>query len=130
MTWIWTLHRAHNKLKNPIEEDKIWATALQACRASHLGCKKRRCDKYSNMQIPEFHLHKIMNHPALGNTKYKFCTYIPKKAKEEQEQCRNIDMVFLPEEENVTSFSMPRRIVSRKEPPQHVEQHTVVWVPC
>ena len=25
MTWIWTLHRAHNKLKSPIEEDNIWA---------------------------------------------------------------------------------------------------------
>ena len=26
MTWIWTLHRAHNKLKSPIEEDNIWAS--------------------------------------------------------------------------------------------------------
>ena len=26
MTWIWVLHRTHNKLKNPIEEDNIWAT--------------------------------------------------------------------------------------------------------
>ena len=26
MTWIWTLHRAHNKSKSPIEEDNIWAT--------------------------------------------------------------------------------------------------------
>ena len=25
MTWIWTLHRAHNKSKRPIEEDNIWA---------------------------------------------------------------------------------------------------------
>ena len=25
MTWIWTLHRAHNKLKSPMEEDNIWA---------------------------------------------------------------------------------------------------------
>ena len=25
MTWIWTLHRAHKKLKSPIEEDNIWA---------------------------------------------------------------------------------------------------------
>ena len=24
MTWIWTLHRAHNKLKSPIEEVNIW----------------------------------------------------------------------------------------------------------
>ena len=26
MTWIWTLHRAHNKLKSPIEEDTIWVS--------------------------------------------------------------------------------------------------------
>ena len=26
MTWIWTLHRAHNKLKSPIEVDNIWAS--------------------------------------------------------------------------------------------------------
>ena len=26
MAWIWTLHRAHNKSKSPIEEDNIWAT--------------------------------------------------------------------------------------------------------
>ena len=26
MTWIWTLHRAHNRSKNPMEEDNIWAT--------------------------------------------------------------------------------------------------------
>ena len=26
MTWIWTLHRAHNKSKSPNEEDNIWAT--------------------------------------------------------------------------------------------------------
>ena len=26
MTWIWTFHRAHNKLKSPIKEDNIWAT--------------------------------------------------------------------------------------------------------
>ena len=26
MTWIWALHGAHNKLKNPIEEDNIWVT--------------------------------------------------------------------------------------------------------
>ena len=25
MTWIWTLHSAHNKSKSPIEEDNIWA---------------------------------------------------------------------------------------------------------
>ena len=25
MTWIWTLRRAHNKSKSPIEEDSIWA---------------------------------------------------------------------------------------------------------
>ena len=25
MTWIWTLHRAHNKSKSSIEEDNIWA---------------------------------------------------------------------------------------------------------
>ena len=25
MTWIWTLHRARNKLKSPIKEDNIWA---------------------------------------------------------------------------------------------------------
>ena len=26
ITWIWTLHRAHNKSKCPIEEDNIWAS--------------------------------------------------------------------------------------------------------
>ena len=26
MTWIWTLHRAHNQWKSPIEEDNVWAT--------------------------------------------------------------------------------------------------------
>ena len=26
MTWIWTLHKAHNKLKSPIKEDNIWAS--------------------------------------------------------------------------------------------------------
>ena len=26
ITWIWTLHRAHNKSKSPIEEDNIWAS--------------------------------------------------------------------------------------------------------
>ena len=26
MTWIWTLHRAHNKSKSSIKEDNIWAT--------------------------------------------------------------------------------------------------------
>ena len=31
MTWIWTPHRAHNKLKSPIEEDNIWA------RVSHVN---------------------------------------------------------------------------------------------
>ena len=25
MTWIWTLHRAHNQWKSPIEEDNVWA---------------------------------------------------------------------------------------------------------
>ena len=30
MTWIWTLHRAHNKLKSPIEEDNICAISLFA----------------------------------------------------------------------------------------------------
>ena len=25
LTWIWTLHSAHKKLKSPIEEDNIWA---------------------------------------------------------------------------------------------------------
>ena len=28
MTWIWTLHRAHNKSKSPFEEDNIWATTI------------------------------------------------------------------------------------------------------
>ena len=27
MSFIWNLHRAHNKLKSPIEEDNIWASA-------------------------------------------------------------------------------------------------------
>ena len=27
---IWTLHRAHNKSKSPIEEDNIWAKSLHA----------------------------------------------------------------------------------------------------
>ena len=39
MTWIWTLHRAHNKLKNPIKEDNIWAnvegTRLASSMHSH-----------------------------------------------------------------------------------------------
>ena len=26
MTWIWTLYRAHNQWKSPIEEDNVWAT--------------------------------------------------------------------------------------------------------
>ena len=26
MTWIWTLHRAHNQWKSPIEEDNVWAS--------------------------------------------------------------------------------------------------------
>ena len=26
MTWISTLHRAHNQWKSPIEEDNVWAT--------------------------------------------------------------------------------------------------------
>ena len=30
MTWIWTLHSAHNKLKSPIKEDNIWANYLHA----------------------------------------------------------------------------------------------------
>ena len=29
MTWIWTLHRAHNKLKSPIKEDNIWVSNRQ-----------------------------------------------------------------------------------------------------
>ena len=29
MTWIWTLHMAHNKLKSPIKEDNIWARFMQ-----------------------------------------------------------------------------------------------------
>ena len=32
MTLNWTLHRAHNKLKSPIEEDNIWATLGYAGR--------------------------------------------------------------------------------------------------
>ena len=31
MTWIWTLHRAHNKLKSPIKEDNVWATLAHTC---------------------------------------------------------------------------------------------------
>ena len=31
MTWIWTLHRDHNKLKSPIEEDNIWASDSAVC---------------------------------------------------------------------------------------------------
>ena len=27
ITWIWTPHRAHNKLKSPVKEDNIWAKA-------------------------------------------------------------------------------------------------------
>ena len=30
MTWIWTLHRAHNKSKSPIEEENIWASLVYA----------------------------------------------------------------------------------------------------
>ena len=26
MTWIWTLHRANNKSKSPIDEDNIWVS--------------------------------------------------------------------------------------------------------
>ena len=54
---------------------------------------------------------------ASGNTKYKVCTYVPKKA------------LFLPEEGIATSSSMQRRIVGKKEPPQYVEQADV-WVSC
>ena len=28
MTWIWTLHGAHNKSKSPIEDDNIWANKV------------------------------------------------------------------------------------------------------
>ena len=63
-------------------------------------------------------MHKIRNHPASGNTKYKVCTYVAKKA------------VFLPEEGIATSSSMPRRIVSRKEPTQHVEHADVSTQMC
>ena len=30
MTWIWTLHRAHNQWKSPIEEDNVWAMSAPA----------------------------------------------------------------------------------------------------
>ena len=30
MTWIWTLHRAHNQWKSPIEEDNVWASKRRA----------------------------------------------------------------------------------------------------
>ena len=70
--------------------------AVQACKASPLDVRNRRCDKSSNRLIPEFHLHKKRNDHASGNTKYKVCTYVPKKA------------VFLPEEGIATSSSMPR----------------------
>ena len=30
MTWIWTLHRAHNQWKSPMEEDNVWATSKAA----------------------------------------------------------------------------------------------------
>ena len=52
--------------------DAKLVAALQACKASHV--RRRRVDKSSNRFIPEFHLHKIRNHPASGNTKYKVCT--------------------------------------------------------
>ena len=53
MTWIWTLHRAHNKSKSPIEEDNIWAMQGHA----DVTGGNRRLDKpyltgvifYSNM---------------------------------------------------------------------------------
>ena len=34
MTWIWTLHNSHNKLKSSIEEDNIWATVADADAAT------------------------------------------------------------------------------------------------
>ena len=45
MTWIWTLHRAHNKLKSPIEEDNIWATLVyeQVYSCGILTGIRRRC---------------------------------------------------------------------------------------
>ena len=33
MTWIWTLHRAHNKSKSPVEEDNILARTNFAYKA-------------------------------------------------------------------------------------------------
>ena len=32
MTWIWTLHRAHNQWKSPIEEDNVWANVEDGSR--------------------------------------------------------------------------------------------------
>ena len=47
MTWIWTLHRAHNKSKSPIEEDNIWANTLIAVRKAIFiptpGCDLTYC---------------------------------------------------------------------------------------
>ena len=40
MTRIWTLYRAHNKWKSPIEEDNVWATiGIVLCIGSNLGLK-------------------------------------------------------------------------------------------
>ena len=30
MTWIWTLHKAHNKSKSPFEEGNIWTNLVAA----------------------------------------------------------------------------------------------------
>ena len=54
--------------------DAKLVAALQPVKPATRDVRKRRFDKSSNRLIPEFHLHKIRNHPASGNTKYKVCT--------------------------------------------------------
>ena len=38
MTWIWTLHRANNKLKSPIKEDNIWARLTPELKVDYFFC--------------------------------------------------------------------------------------------
>ena len=47
MTWIWTLHRAHNQWKSPIEEDNVWARA----RPTTMGARAQACQQTVDSSI-------------------------------------------------------------------------------
>ena len=73
MTWIWTLHRAHNKLKSPIEEDNIWATSRPVPRAV-------RPEVFSNLICPEGLVHNCFRIPLQNvfySIKLNFVTFMP-----------------------------------------------------